>query len=76
MSQYHALPHTNALTSRLSMQTSAFFAQLRVALIVARTRRGLSKMDNNALEDIGLTADQAAFEASRSFWDIAPQCKN
>lgn len=76
MSQYHVLPHSNALASGLSLQTPALFAQLRVALVVARTRRGLSKMDDNALADIGLTADQAAVEASRLFWDIAPQCKN
>ena len=76
MSQYHAPPHSNALASGLSLQTPALFAQLRVALVVARTRRGLSKMDDNALADFGLTADQAAVEASRSFWNIASQCKN
>ena len=37
---------------------------------LARSRRALSKLDAQALRDIGLTASQANQEANRSVWDV------
>lgn len=37
---------------------------------LARQRRALSKLDDAALADMGLTRDEAAQEAARPVWDI------
>ncbi len=39
---------------------------------LARQRRALSKLDDAALEDIGITRAEAEAEAARPIWD-APQ---
>ncbi len=39
-------------------------------LAVYRQRRALSRLDAHALDDLGITADQAKREARRPFWDI------
>lgn len=81
MSQYHALPHAVALNARVSLFESAprnesLLSRLHTAFTVARTRRALSKMDAHTLADIGLTHEQAQFEAQRAVWDIKAQCKH
>lgn len=40
---------------------------------VARERRRLLNLDPRLLADMGLTPDQAAWEASRPFWDAEPR---
>ncbi|WP_170758588.1 DUF1127 domain-containing protein [Ruegeria lacuscaerulensis] len=42
------------------------------ALSLRRQRRNLARLDDRALEDIGITREQAEAEASRPIWD-APQ---
>jgi uncharacterized protein YjiS (DUF1127 family) len=37
---------------------------------VARERRRLRELDPRLLQDIGLTAAEANYEASRPFWDL------
>ncbi len=37
---------------------------------VARERRRLLEVDPRLLADMGLTPEQAAWEASRPFWDV------
>ena len=37
---------------------------------VARERRRLLQIDPRLLADMGLTPDDAAYEASRPFWDV------
>lgn len=81
MSQYHALPHAVALNARISFfevaprkTNESLLTRLHTAFTVARTRRALAQMDARTLADIGLTEDQAAFEAARPIWDIKPQC--
>ena len=44
--------------------------RLRLAVIARRQRAQLARLDANLLADIGLTAHQAATEASRSAWDV------
>ena len=39
---------------------------------VARERRRLLELDARLLADMGLTPDEAAWEASRPFWDVDP----
>ena len=79
MSKFHALPHAAAFDARISFfevttPRANVLSQLKTALTVARTRRALAQMDARTLADIGLTEDQAAFEAARPIWDIKPQC--
>ena len=38
-------------------------------IAVARSRRALSKLSDEALTDVGLTREEAHEEASRSIWD-------
>lgn len=37
---------------------------------VSRDRRRLLELDDRLLADLGLTREQAAWEASRPFWDV------
>ncbi|MEL7298955.1 MAG: DUF1127 domain-containing protein [Pseudomonadota bacterium] len=50
--------------------TQSRFGQFLHLLTVARTRQALGSLDADALEDIGLTREQAQSEANRSFWDV------
>lgn len=43
---------------------------LSLAISVYRQRRALSRLDDRALADIGLTREQANQEATRPIWDI------
>lgn len=42
----------------------------RLAWAVSGERRALAKADEAMLRDLGLTAEEAAQEASRPFWDL------
>lgn len=53
----------------LSPSRTARFSFVRM-LDVARQRRALSRLDDVALADIGLTRKQALIEANRAFWDV------
>ena len=37
---------------------------------IARSRRGLRRLDDHLLRDIGLTRQEAETEASRAAWDV------
>lgn len=41
------------------------------ALDLYRQRRALARLDDHALDDIGVTREEADAEARRPFWDIA-----
>lgn len=43
---------------------------LKTRLAVWRSRRALAKLDARALEDIGISADEARREAHRFIWDV------
>jgi len=47
-----------------------FSLHLRARLAVWRSRRDLARLDARALDDIGVTAEDAAREASLSLWDV------
>ncbi|MBE1283055.1 MAG: DUF1127 domain-containing protein [Rhodobacteraceae bacterium] len=42
---------------------------LRIAINVSRQRRALRLLDDSALDDVGLTREEAQAEARRPFWD-------
>ncbi|MEL7099579.1 MAG: DUF1127 domain-containing protein [Pseudomonadota bacterium] len=43
---------------------------LRALISLWRSRRALARLDSRALDDIGVTAGQAASEATRPIWDV------
>jgi len=45
------------------------FSRLLHWMAVAKTRRDLSALDSAALQDIGVSAEQAQAEAARPMWD-------
>ncbi len=75
--------HTSTMTVR-RVESRGTFAQsaanllkgLRLALTAYEQRRVLSRMDAFMLADIGLTADEAAIEAARPFWDVPATWRN
>lgn len=54
--------HANATARRVSL--ADMFA-------VYRERRALSRLDDRALSDIGLTREEAELEVNRPIWDVA-----
>ncbi|MFN7004450.1 MAG: DUF1127 domain-containing protein [Roseinatronobacter sp.] len=56
------------LTLRPVFQWSARIALSR-HLALSRSRRQLAQLDDHLLDDVGLTRDQATFEAARRSWD-------
>jgi uncharacterized protein YjiS (DUF1127 family) len=44
--------------------------QLALRLMLGRSRQALKTLDQSALNDIGLSKEDAAREAKRSFWDV------
>ena len=62
--------HTHASTPSLAICTpvasqGSLFERIATALMIARSRRALAKLDAAALADVGLTAEQAEREAKR-----------
>ena len=69
--------HTSTMTVRrvesrgtLTGYAANLLKGLRRALTAYEQRRALLRMDAFMLADIGLTADEAAREAARPFWDV------
>lgn len=44
--------------------------EMALAKSVMRERKALEKMSDSELKDIGITREQADFEARRALWDI------
>lgn len=51
---------------------TALISRLAHMIAVRRQRRALLKLDDRALEDIGISRTEARAEANRPFWD-APE---
>ncbi|MGD9866093.1 MAG: DUF1127 domain-containing protein [Pseudodonghicola sp.] len=62
---------TRRRAHRCARRASAL-SQLGHMIAVWRQRRVLKALDDRALDDIGLTRDEAETEAGRRFWD-APE---
>ena len=66
---------TLAPASVLPVTAPSFFSgltmkKMRTAFEVARERRALREMPDEALKDIGLSRIEADREAARPFWDL------
>lgn len=53
----------------LRQHQRSFWQQLGHWAVVQRERRHLSRLDDEALADIGLSRKDAQTEANRGFWD-------
>ena len=65
--------HTSTLAVARVQSRGAFadlVALARLGVIARKQRRDLSQLDAAMLNDIGLTAAQAATEAARPMWDV------
>lgn len=58
------LPPSRAYANR------SILSFLRNALSAKRQRRALRELDDEALNDIGITRAEAEQEATRPFWDV------
>ena len=61
------------------ISTLGFFRTLPARLLalstLARSRKGLMRLDDHLLRDIGMTAEEARAEASRPVWDAPSHWK-
>ncbi len=57
------------LTSHCTSHRRFSVTSLWDVLSLQRQRRSLAQLDDRALEDIGITREQAKTEASRHIWD-------
>ena len=60
--------NTPARTARKQRPTA--FRMIKLALKARNQRRELRRLDNAALDDLGLTRKQAKQEANRPIWDV------
>lgn len=58
-----------AIKQHCKPQRRFLLSSLQDAFSLLRQRQTLAKLDDRALEDIGITREQAEAEASRSIWD-------
>ncbi|MEM7191031.1 MAG: DUF1127 domain-containing protein [Pseudomonadota bacterium] len=54
----------------VSFRPTHAYRGLVKALQVAKERRRLATLDDRMLDDLGLTEQQAGFEAARPIWDL------
>lgn len=57
-------------THRSNTRSAARRVSLSDLFAVYRERRALARLDDRALQDIGLTREQAELEANRPIWDV------
>ncbi|MDT8856675.1 DUF1127 domain-containing protein [Paracoccaceae bacterium Fryx2] len=64
----------SGLQSGRMLPVGGFFHRLlrtaELSRIARRQRDALARLDDHALEDIGLTRDEAFAEANRPLWDV------
>ncbi len=53
----------------------SWISKVMTHLAVWRSRRNLAQLDARALEDIGISADEAKREAQLGLWDVPPNWK-
>ncbi|WP_170409559.1 DUF1127 domain-containing protein [Ruegeria atlantica] len=58
-----------AIKQHCKPQRRFLLSSLQDVFSLLRQRQTLAKLDDRALEDIGITREQAEAEASRSIWD-------
>jgi len=70
LSRPTALHNSGTAAIRLPRLPGGVLARIETVLAVWRQRRCLAQMDASRLEDIGVTAREAAREAARPAWDV------
>lgn len=66
MSHVHHAVSATRFASRRNLSVLRILERL---IGIARQRRHLSRLDDAALRDVGLTKSEANAEANRGFWD-------
>ena len=69
------MAHLSDSTHCISAYRAPPLQVLQSMLAVLRQRRALTRLDDRALQDIGLTHSMAQTEARRPFWDIPAACR-
>lgn len=70
LSRSTALHNSGITAIRLPRLLGRLLGRIETILAVWRQRRCLAQLDASRLEDIGVTAREAAREAARSVWDV------
>ncbi|MEM7057463.1 MAG: DUF1127 domain-containing protein [Pseudomonadota bacterium] len=65
-----AMTRSSFATRTRNLPAGNLLAKIVTAWQVARERRNLSQLDARTLKDIGMTEEQASYEAGRAFWDL------
>lgn len=60
----------------LPLSLSAILDYVATIRATRRQRQALASLDAAALDDIGITEDQAKTEASRPIWDVTPSWRD
>ena len=60
----------NTPARTFTTQRPSVVRMVKLAVSAHGQRRALRKLDSAALNDLGLTYDQAKCEANRPFWDV------
>lgn len=62
--------HHPTVVSRHTKPRSGWSGRLMTALSLWQQRRRLATLDDDALEDIGVSRTEAQMEAARPIWDV------
>jgi|AutmiccommuBRH23_1029490.scaffolds.fasta_scaffold19749_3 uncharacterized protein YjiS (DUF1127 family) len=62
--------------ARPALSLTSLLQHLSAMRAARRQRRDLARLDVAALQDIGVTPEQAAAEARRPAWDVTPSWRN
>lgn len=64
------------LFARNPLRLSALLSHLNTMRATRRQRLALARLDAAALDDIGVTAQQAKAESRRPVWDVTPSWRD
>jgi uncharacterized protein YjiS (DUF1127 family) len=64
------MAHVAHRSASTPVTLGSFATNIQKRLAVWRSRRDLAQLDDHALEDIGITPEQARAEARLSVWDV------
>ena len=67
---------TNITATANTHSAGNFFGKLANMMAAHKTRKDLKNLSEAQLVDIGITAEEAAAEASRPFWDAPSNWAN
>ncbi|MFU8863526.1 MAG: DUF1127 domain-containing protein [Rhodobacterales bacterium] len=59
-----------------SLSLSGILGTIATLRATRRQRQALARLDASALDDIGITQEQAHIEACRPIWDVTPSWRD